>query len=396
MKYIFLPRSHSCRPATRPAFTVTELLVVISIFVLVVAGTIPAFKSMIASSEQALAENQLRVGLGAARDAAIQDPSGDAVAAFFFQPGGKVSIIPCISVGFLLDNELNGGLATGRSVKREVFAPINTISPIQLPRGWSVRGFTPPNTISGSDNSTLTNNTNGWYDSYTRSAGGGGGGVDPGSLGMWVFPETNLLDLTSAQLDESGWQRQTFIVRFKNGTGQLDSGNRSLAIIIDPIAAEGFRTAEPFASTRLDKVADLPQTVRRLLAKTSLLPQQDADRIKLVGDISIDSVLARPITELAVYSERSLTAGLSSALGYRGADRVTQTIYAPPDETDGPRIDAANYQTTGLDLFAVSLAASRWIDGRLRQGNTPAGELLETDARIFTLQQYLGQLQELQ
>ena len=65
------------RPADR-GFTITELLVVIVIFVLIIGIAIPAFKSMIESSERALAENQLRVGLGSARNAAIQNASADA------------------------------------------------------------------------------------------------------------------------------------------------------------------------------------------------------------------------------------------------------------------------------------------------------------------------------
>jgi len=385
--------SSPARPEPFPAragFTVMELLVVISIFVLVVAGTIPAFKSMIESSEKSLAENQLRVGLSAARDAAIQHPSADAAAAFFFQPGGKVSIVPCVSVGFLLDDEYNADRRTNRKVKREVFVPINTIGPIQMPRGFSVRGFTPPNTLSGTDTTALTRNNNGWYDSLTRGAAAAD---DPASMGLWVFPETNLTTLQSPIL---GWQRQSFIVRFKNGTGQLDSGNRSLALVIDPVAAEGFRTAPPYSASRLDKTSDLAASVRRLLARTALTPQQETDRIKLVGDVSIDSVLVRPVTELAVYSERSLGGALSSALGYQGVDRTTGTIYAAPNAIDGPWVDPGNFQTPGVNLMLVTTASSRWIEGRLQRGNAANGELIETDARIFTLQQYLGQLEELQ
>ena len=87
------------------AFTLVELLVVIAIFVLLLAIAVPAFSSMLYSSEQSLADNHLRMGLGAARDAAIRSPQGtDAAAVFFYDPAtGRTMILPCIAAGVLKD-----------------------------------------------------------------------------------------------------------------------------------------------------------------------------------------------------------------------------------------------------------------------------------------------------
>lgn len=377
----------------RPAFTITELLVVIVIFVLIVGIAIPAFKSMIESSERALAENQLRVGLSSARNAAIQNASSDAAAVFFFEPGGRLSIVPCISVGFLGDRELNGATATGRTnASREVFVPLATGTPVQLPKNWLIRAYTPANTVSGADVDPQTGNANGWYDSLSL---GGGPGSDPSSNGHWIFPETNFFNPAAANIETRGWQRQTFMVRFKNGTGELDASNRTLCLVIDPIAAEGFRTGAPYSQFRLDQAADLASAVRRLLESKTLSAADQNDRLKVLGDTSIDSVLARPVTELSVYNERSLTAGLASALQYRGSNRVTGTIYADPAQSDGPELDSTLFGSGGADLLSVNDAIGRWIEGRLREGNAAGGELIETDSRIFTLQRYLGQVQEL-
>ena len=364
-------------------FTITELLVVIVIFVLVIGIAIPAFTSMVQSSERSLAENQLRVGLSSARDAAIQSPASDAAAVFFFQPGGRVSIVPCISVGFLEDDENSRGTATGRrGVSREVFVPLATAAPIQLPRNWGIRAYTPANTVSGTD-VTATGDANGWYDSLAA------GTTSPAADGHWLFPETNFINPAAANAGATGWQRQTFMVRFRNGTGELDAGNRALALVIDPVAAQNFRQTAPFSATRLDQASDLAAAVNRLL-EANLTGTQRTDRIKLLGDVSIDSILARPVTELAVYNERSLTGALAQTLGARGTNRATGTSYADPATTEGPELDASLFAGTP-DLLAVNRTAGLWIEGRLADAG---GDVIETDSRIFTLQRYLGQAQE--
>jgi hypothetical protein len=126
--------------------------------------------------------------------------------------------------------------------------------------------------------------------------------------------------------------------------------------------------------------------VNRLL-EANLTGTQRTDRIKLIGDVSIDSILARPVTELAVYNERSLTGALAADVGLRAGPtaspaRITP-IQRPPRAPRWMRRFAA-----GADLLAVTRATGLWIEGRLADGG---GDVIETDSRIFTLQRYLGQ-----
>ena len=127
-------------------FTLIELLIVIAIFLLLLAIAVPAFASMLYSSEQSLAENSLRAGLSAAREAAARSPKGrDAVAAFFYEPAtGHAQVVVCVSAGTVKDQAANPALPL---VDREVFAPVAGFAPVQLPRGWTVRGYAPANSI---------------------------------------------------------------------------------------------------------------------------------------------------------------------------------------------------------------------------------------------------------
>src|SRR4051812_14600321 len=113
----------------RRAFTITEILVVISIIVLMIAIAVPAFSSLIGSSERALAENQLRAGLAAARDAAIQSETGDGAAVFFFTPGGRISIVACTAVGQIEDQVPPVGAVPTTNITRDVFAPVPGMEP---------------------------------------------------------------------------------------------------------------------------------------------------------------------------------------------------------------------------------------------------------------------------
>ncbi|MFN0132137.1 MAG: type II secretion system protein, partial [Phycisphaerales bacterium] len=160
------------RHLARRAFTLVELLVVIAIFVLLLAIAVPAFSNMLYSSEQSLADNALRSALTAARDAAARNgPEQDAAAVFTFEPDGRLSVLTCVRAGVIEDVPPLGARAT---VTREVFVPLAGFLPIQMPRGWMVRGYAPPNSVD-----------DGWYeDTYLNT------GPLVVRSGNWVFPET--------------------------------------------------------------------------------------------------------------------------------------------------------------------------------------------------------------
>ncbi|MFA6046424.1 MAG: type II secretion system protein, partial [Phycisphaerales bacterium] len=124
------------RIATR-AFSMIELLVVITILGLLIGFGVPAISNILQDSEQSLAENQLRNGLLACRDAAIRADKADAAAVFFFRPDGRTVVVACQYVGKIQDvhndkGTLNGA-DDGREV-RDVFVPLADIAPITLPK----------------------------------------------------------------------------------------------------------------------------------------------------------------------------------------------------------------------------------------------------------------------
>jgi prepilin-type N-terminal cleavage/methylation domain-containing protein len=124
------------------AFTLIELLIVISIFVLLLAIAVPAFSSMLYSSEQSMAENALRTGIAAARDAAIRSAQGEDAAAVFFYDyrTGRESILPCVYAGTIKD-DCQPRVTCPRGARG--VRPRPGFEPVQLPRGWSARGYAP-------------------------------------------------------------------------------------------------------------------------------------------------------------------------------------------------------------------------------------------------------------
>lgn len=368
------------------AFTLTELLVVISIFVIVLAIAVPSFTSMLYSSEQSLAENSMRQGLAAARDAAIRNPAGqDAAAVFTFEPGGRAGIVPVVFAGVTREPASNAGEPAR---KIEVFVPVSGFEPVQLPRGWSIRGYARPGTLDEVE----------WYeDTYTPERS------NPGE-GNWVFPETSFYDGAqegqAGTREDQGQARQSFMVRFEGGTGRVVGSNLDAVLVLLPSPATVFRSRAPWTTPdpasgqrylNVARVQDYRRFVQAVLARPvagTVETNGDPNALtvagvrSLVGTVSSDTVLCKPVTELAVYSESRLAAGLGVRL-----DRGTQTIYrdvAPlpaaqrfPQWVDGTSGEWARSDTENLN---------DWIEGRLVRNGNP----IASDARVFVLARSLG------
>lgn len=329
------------------AFTIVELLLVISILVLLLAIGVPAFASMLYSSNQSMAENSLRVGLTAARDAALRSNSGQhAAAVFFYEPGGRLSIVACVKVGELVDEG---------AVRRDIYVPMPQIEPVQLPQGWTIRGYAPP----GSTDNTYWYEQNGYQSDRDK--------------GHWLLPETGFF---RADVNNDGEDRQTFMVVFEGGTGILmPSSGETPALVLAPSPSTAFRTGGLFGTHRPDREADPARYVRRILA----LPDEN-DHRELLGDESSDTVLARSVGQLALCNERRLVSGI----GLR-PDRATGTLYraAPTSGDWDPEF------IPGVDVEAIN----NWIQ-RGPDVDNP-GEEYDSDARVFSVQRYLGSLQEI-
>ena len=345
-----------------------ELLVVVAIATILLLIAVPAFKSLTYSTRRASAENALKGGLRTARMVAIEAGEGrDVAAVFTHEPGGRITIVPAVFVGEFLETRL------GRRV--EVFAPVSGVDAVQLPPGWSVRAYAPPNSIAG------TNESAGWYSS----------GNYPAAQGNWVFPEAGFFDITRA---DDGDNRQTFMVRFRGGSGELDLSHQEPVLVLDVAPTISFRSQPPWSDHRADIAIDSVRFVRRVLEAdfpTSNGGTSLRDRRKLLGNESTDTVLARAVGQLAVYNERRLAAGV----GARRLNRDTGTLYMglgdPNNPNREPRLDLSLFPA-GATPRSVSEAVSEWLESRPVSSNAM---VFSSDAMVFTIQRYSGRAQEM-
>jgi type II secretory pathway pseudopilin PulG len=349
------------RPYTSSAFTLTELLVVISLIVLLLAVAVPAFSSMLYSNDRSLADNQLRIAMQNARDAAVRSDGGDTAAVFILPPNGKLRIVTCIEVGQITDTDNQG-----RTVIRDVFVPVPLLQPLDLPKGWTVRGFAPPGAI-------VTDST-GWYE---------GAHLVPGE-GNWVLPETGFFDQSSPT---SGRNRQSFLVRYSATTGAAAPRSAREVLVLDVIASQTFRTTSPFSNFRLDQATDLASAVRRILDPGSGLSL--ADQRALLGDAATDTILCREVPQVSLQDERRVISGL----GGRGVNLSTGTVYGtagtPAEVPTSPSIDTSIFNLgSGRE---VSRSINELVVGQYRGRD---GKKVQTEVKLFGIDRYSGRVRE--
>jgi len=382
----------------RRGFSTLEVLVVAGVLVLLLAVAARAVSGVVYSSQRSLAENQLRAALASARDAAIGSQQGDVGAVFFFRDG-RTQVIPCVRVGEISDIPMNyeGVESTSPPKNIEVFVPVDGARAVQMPRGWTVRGYAPAGSLhtASSQAGTGTPNENGWYD-WIDSA------PNVNTLlqgGVWVFPETDFVP-SDAQgvfddVGDQGWRRQTFMIRFAAQSGEAMIGDTRLVIVVDPLEAE-YRFNGVFQGNDVLQGESLAQRVRKILSgAASVGPPLTIDQQReLLGDRSTDTVLTRSIAEFALTDERRL----ANAIGARALNRDTQSLYRviEPNATGDANIplDASLFGGT-LDEAVVMRRIGDYVGRRAGQG---AGELDEGtvfEARVFTMSRYLGQVQEI-
>lgn len=345
-------------------FTLTELLLVIAIFLVLLGVGVPAFNAITYSSQETSADATVRAALRAARDAAVRSgPGRDAAAVFFFEPRGRASIVTCISAGRLQDWNPNDD-----SVSREVFVPAEGMAPAPLPPGWVISGLATPGTIDPAS-PPRTYVPQGWYHTANYPAG----------QRNWVFPETGFHDLDEP---DEGRHRQTFMVRFVGGSGLVDSAGGEPVLVYSPSPSLKFRGDPPFNLFRADQVTSPLRYAQSVLLTERTPPPgnraiRPEEKRQLLGDVSSDTVLARPVPEIAVYNLQRL----AGAIGARRMNAQTGCLYAPPGST-------ANYPHLDPGLFSVALPAANitarvnaWIEATdpvVRETQSPA-------ARIFTI-----------
>jgi len=366
----------------RRAFTLVELLVVIIILAIVLAIAVPAYEALIFTSAESQSTNSLQVGVQYARNAAASSKGrSDAAAVFTYEPDGRLSILTCVSVGTLRDALDPNSPDSLDFVEREVFAPISTIQPVQLPRDWAVRGLAGAGTVEDGDNSTFADA--GWYDDGNL----GEGNYDP-EESNWLFPEEGFFDPDE---EDAGMNRQTFMVRFQGGVGNTLPAGGSSSLVLLPSPSIDFRDQSPFSEYRADRTTNLERFARSILNAPptgfGLNGELDwEERLDLLGDISVDTALARSVGEFAVTNEPRLARGIGG-----GLNEETNSLYLPFEEAsnDGAEIDDS--LVPGLsDPQEITQRINEWIVGTNGSG-TPT----QTEARLFGAPRHGGSLVEL-
>ncbi|MEO0386083.1 MAG: hypothetical protein AAF281_00940 [Pseudomonadota bacterium] len=347
-------------------FTVLELFVVIVVILIVLAISVPAFSAMLRTSEETLAENALSASVIVAREIAAAG-EGDAAAVFQYDPEAGYRISIAREAALMRSTPFEG--ATGPGVF-DVLTPADDAPPVTLPRGYSIRGYAAPGTMQPDQYGRAL-----WYDSADYAVDNGSGGLSVAgatvsAAGHWLFPEDGFYDRSEQQTaNENITARQSFMVRFKNGTAEWTDGT-GLGLFVDPAASITPRRGEIPSALRStldvsERVSgrDLRLWARYIATTTDLNDDEDVDdadrdlREALLGPTSNDSVVVKSLSRFAVYRERDLALGI----GARGVNRQTASLYAPFDADDEIALDTAGV----LDPVDgdVRQRISQWITG---------------------------------
>lgn len=410
------------RNTRRVGFTIVELLVVIVIAVLLLTIAVPAFQATIYSSNRSLAVNAVQASSIMARDAAINTGKDGAVV-FVYDPSvQRINIIPAIKVGTIRETTTarsgpgGGGGGPGSSglgdlpyFDRDVFVPAPVGEVLSLPAYWMVRGYAPPGSMIDIDSGGGEAAT--WYNSGLYGEDNENSPIKQDS--HWVFPETGFfpqdqqvnggglnggLDAVNRDLPTS---RQSFMIRFDSRTGAVSRDTRA-ALFVDPRNSRervyGDRPSRHEQTLRVDLAEDLEIWATRVLNSADLTGEGFAYgrndgilREQLIGTVSNDTILVKPVSRVALYDERELALGI----GARGLNPVTNTIYKPHDQTQRDvdiQLDETLF-TGGFNEQDLIEKISMWIDG----DTDFSGQINFDDepvSRLYLVQSYTGELKE--
>jgi hypothetical protein len=178
-----------------------------------------------------------------------------------------------------------------------------------------------------------------------------------------------------------GGNRQTFMIRFQGGTGQVVGSTSTPAVVLLPRASDQDRTlAQEFWPHR---AADFRRIGERLLKNPSL----NTELQTVFGGASSDVALVRPVQILALTDEVKL----ADAIGAR-LDRFSNSLYLIPP---------GNFATLALSPQFVPAQGvntaqfiNRYIEGF--DDLAPAGDMTRnaerTGVKVFTIDRYGGDL----
>ncbi|MGD9688557.1 MAG: Tfp pilus assembly protein FimT/FimU [Phycisphaerales bacterium] len=352
----------------RRAFTIIEMLVVITLVILLVIITLPAFRAMVASQQRVSAEAALTRAAALGHNLALRSSNGrDLAIVFFYEPPGPMLAVACVKAAEVDDVDRRDAGQEGQ-VRRDVFVPVGGAEPIAFPPGWHVRGYALPATID-----------NEWYE----PAQGPMGGDVRYRFGesAWVFPETGFFDVNlRGDTGRDGQNRQSFMIRYEGGTGRMTMAKMNAALVVSPRPSAVART-EP-APLRADLAQDLERWVNRVIVTSDfnfdgMIDANDRMILaQILGDESGDTILVKPVSTMALYNELELASGLRL-----NVDRRTGTLYVyntPSATTPAPDPLRPSFP----QVLAPDVAINAWIEGQL--GAQP-------QAKVFTIDRFTGQ-----
>ncbi|MEM9065096.1 MAG: type II secretion system protein [Planctomycetota bacterium] len=318
------------RPNQSSGFTLIELLAVVAIVSLLLAVVVPAFSSVLLESTETLAKNRVRFAIAGASDAALRNGvEEDTCAAFFYDPRTRRMTIRIFRrIDSLLDtyNPNEDPDAPGTiTVERDVFVPDGIDSVFEIPELFAIRGYVPAGWLVPATNSS---DAGAWY------SGTGEFYEDNNQIeeAQWVFPENFVFDAKDTS-PQNGAGRHTFIIRFEGSTGRRSS-NTNEVLLVDPGLNRGLRSQQPYRDFNIEDDTDITRWAQRVL-NGDFLGERFA-QLELIGDRSVDTVLARPVPRIALYKPLDLAASLnvrvnidSGALYFNGAPRDTLPVPVP-------------------------------------------------------------------
>ncbi len=368
------------------AFTLLEMLVVVAVVVILAIIAIPAFSAMIQSSQRAQAEEALKRAMAMGHGLALRSSRGrDVAMVFMFEPPGPLTIVACAKVAEFDDADPRDTQGV-QTVRREIFVPMGDADAVAMPPFWSIRGYALPTMID-----------NEWYEPAEGTAGAPR--YTPGQP-AWVFPETGFY---STRMDSPGERdgrnRQTFMVRFDGGTGRMSMTNLRSALVVSPRPSSVNRATGPGLPPTPDTAQDLEKWVQRILAGNDFNADgvvDQSDRIakrRLIGDGCGDTILVRPVGQLALYNERSMASTLGTQI-----DRKTGCLYAW-----NPTAEASTEPDPHRPAFPAFVRAPKvtdqninlWIEGDTNL-NGAYGDLGDqAEARVFYIDRFSGEARPL-
>lgn len=430
---------HTTRSAStkrdRRAFTVVEILVVVTIGLILTSIAVPAFQSLLDSSRRSLAVNALQNAVQSAQDIALSGREGEdgAIVFVYDAQSRSMRLVPAVKVGVV--NEFLRGIPGQLGqvgfntpyIELDVFVPYSSGETIQLPENWMIRGYAPPGSMldpfipvqpltEGDEFGRLISI---WYNTPLY---GEDDVMDPiKQEANWVFPETGFYaldaqhvggDTTTGDIgappSPQRTPRQTFMVRFDGRTGQISLSTRA-ALFVDPRPSrERPYGDQPNADDRWKRV-DLADSINRWAIRVIQASDLDGDnnayrnsdfslRELLIGNASHDTILVKGVSRLALYEETVL----ARDLGARGVNPITGTIYDdyPQDDSEADiEIDDTLWQTyPGDDTLRTRI--NQWIEGDTNgdgviQFSDDPEESDSPVARLYLIQPYSGELQEI-